>query len=569
MNDHLLEPLKFYEKNGRKSHEENAKQFFEDLLARSGVDAEKNRATAKAYRDELARADAVSQRISNYKGLRVLLILGIVVGAILVGVSFSQVVSSSIGFMLGLLLGGIALVVGGILLIVKKINPIIKTATEQKEAHDKKAKALWDEAMAQMAPLNALFGEWDAVSLIEKTLPEVAFDRQFTKKNETFFIQAHDFLDRQTEESSMTDTLSGRFREDPFLFCRRLVHKLGTKTYHGSRTISWTETYRDSKGHLRTRRRTQTLHASVNKPCPYYHDETYLCYGSQAAPDLTFSRDPQHSERLSEKELERKIRKGEKRLQDMAEEALKDGRHFQEMANSEFEVLFDATNRDNEMQFRLMYTPLGQCNTVDLLTSDTGYGDDFRFVKKKRLNLIVSEHAQKWIMNASPSHYYSYDVDEAKKKFISFNNEYFKSVFFDFAPILAVPAYIEEPCAALEPLEEYDANFTYYEHEVMANAIGYEHFVHEESSTEAILKTKLSRKQTDADEVAVTAYSYATAERVDLIPVFGGDGRFHDVPVPWVEYLPRERTTLMHVSPADGTDKEGKCFHGMVARAME
>lgn len=568
MNDHLLEPLKFYEKNGRESHTENAKQFFEELLARSGVDAEQNRATAKAYRDELARANTVSQRISKYKGLRVLLILGIVVGAILAVVSIPQFASST-GLAIGLLLGGIALVVGSILLLVKKVNPTVKTATEQKEAHDKKAKDLLAEAKVQMAPLNTLFDEWDAITLIEKTLPEISFDRQFTKQNEAFFIQAHDFLDRQTEDCSMTDTLSGRFREDPFLFCRRLVHKMGTKTYHGTRTISWTETYRDSKGHLRTRRRTQTLHASVSKPCPCYHDETYLCYGSQAAPDLSFSREPQHSEQLSEKELERKIRKGEKRLQEMAEHALEDGRHFQEMANTEFEVLFDATNRDNEVQFRLMYTPLGQCNTVDLLTSKAGYGDDFRFVKKKRLNLIVSEHAQKWRMNASPSHYYSYDVDEAKEKFISFNNEYFKSVFFDLAPVLAVPAYIEEPCAALEPPEEYDANFTYYEHEVMANAIGYDHFVHEDSSTEAILKTKLSNKQGGTDEVAVTAYSYATAERIDLIPVFGGDGRFHDVPVPWVEYLPRERTSIMHVSPADGAAKEGKCFHGMVAKALE
>ena len=564
MNEHLLEPLRFYEKTGRTLHEENAKQFFDELLARSGVNAEQNRATVKAYKAEVARANTVSKRISKYKTLRVLLILAIILGAVLALVSI-PLFPDSIELAIGLLLGGVAITVVSILLIVKKINPVIKSATEQMEAHEAKAAKLRDEAMAQMAPLNALFSDWDAVTLTEKTLPEIVFDRHFTKENENFFVSAHDFLDKQTGESSMTDTLSGRFREDPFLFCRRLVHRMGTKTYHGTRTISWTETYRDSKGHLRTRRRTQTLHASVTKPCPYFHTETYLCYGSQAAPDLSFSREPQHSERLSKKELERKIRKGEKQLQDMAEDALKDGRHFQEMANSEFEVLFGATNRDNEMQFRLMYTPLGQQNTVDLLTSKAGFGDDFRFVKSKRCNLIMSEHAQSWHMTALATRYYSYDVDEAKNKFVTLNNEFFKSVFFDLAPVLSVPAYIEEPCAALEPIEEYDANFPYYEHEVMANAMGYEQFVHPHSATQAILKTKLARKRGSADEVAVTAHSYATADRVDVVSVFGGDGRFHNVPVPWVEYLPLERTSTMHVSPAGGTE-EGTCFHGLVAR---
>ena len=567
MNDHLLEPLKFYKTVGKKLHEENAEQFFEQLLARSGVNVEQNRATAKAYRDELDRVNAVSKQISKYKALRILLIVGIVTGAGLAIASIPQFQAST-GLALGLLGGGVALALICLLLLITKINPTIKSATEQKEKHEKKAQELWDEAKAQMAPLNALFGDTDALTLIKKTVPELSFDNCFTKETETFFLQAHDFVDRQTHESSMTDTLSGRLRDDPFVFCRHLIHTLGTKTYHGSLTISWSETYRDSKGNLRTRRRTQTLHASVTKPYPEYHTETYLCYGSQAAPDLCFSRTPKHSERLSEKELDRLIRKGDKRLQEKAEKALAKGGSFQEMANTEFEVLFDATNRDHEVQFRLMYTPLGQRNTTDLLTSTDGYGDDFRFIKKKRCNFIISEHAQAWNMNASASNYYSYDVDIAKKNFLSFNNEYFKSVFFDFAPVLAIPAYVEEPCAALESIEEYDANFTYYEHEVMANAIGYDRFAHAESATKAILKTKLSAKRKDGDEVAVTAYSYATAERVDFVSMLGGDGRFHNVPVHWTEYLPRERTSMMRVSPAADA-KEGTCFHGMVATALE
>ena len=160
---------------------------------------------------------------------------------------------------------------------------------------------------------------------------------------------------------------------------------------------------------------------------------------------------------------------------------------------------------------------------VELLTDDDHYGDDFDFIKKKRFNAIISDHAQAWNMNTSAANYYSYDVDQIKTNFINFNTLYFQSVFFDFAPIFSIPAYMEEPCASLEDFEDYPSNQTYYEHEVMANAIGYNHFVHEDSNTEAILKTRCAFKDNNIDNVLVTAYSYVAINRIDYIPV-RGDG---------------------------------------------
>ena len=107
-------------------------------------------------------------------------------------------------------------------------------------------------------------------------------------------------------------------------------------TYRGSLVISWTETYRDSNGKIRTRRRTQTLTASVTKPKPYYHYNNYLVYGSQAAPKLMFSRSPQVKTNMSEKDIEKKVKKGEKELKKKAQQSVKNGGTFQEMVNSEF-----------------------------------------------------------------------------------------------------------------------------------------------------------------------------------------------------------------------------------------
>ena len=150
--------------------------------------------------------------------------------------------------------------------------------------------------------------------------------------------------------------------------------------------------------------------------------------------------------------------------------AVKSGDTFQEMANTQFDVLFGALDRDNEVQFRIMYPPLAQNNTVDLVTNKVGYGDDFYFHKVKKFNYIISEHAQNWKMETSPDVYYSYDVDVARTNFLNFNTNYFKSVFFDFAPLFAVTDYIDTPSILLDPVGTTDTNYPYYQYEVLANA---------------------------------------------------------------------------------------------------
>lgn len=571
MNEFLLEPLKYYERIGRAEHIQNTEAFFDDLLKRSRINAEENRATVRAYKKEKGAVDKLRSAIRKKKILRVFLIMAIVVCGILGVVGIG-------GEIVYLIVGVLGLTVG-LILLLKKLNPAIRNASETLGKHVAKAEELLAQAEEQMAPLNALFDNTDAFRIIEKTVPEFEFDDKYSIEQENFFIKLHDFLDFNDENSSVTNTLSGRFAGNPFLICNVLKREMRLHTYHGMLTISWTESYRDSQGRRQTRIRTQVLHASVVKPKPAFYTHQYLCYGNQAAPDLSFSREPQHSERLNDKQVEKKVRKGAKKLKKKAEQATKTGGNFQEMANSEFDVLFGAGNRDHEVQFRLMYTPLAQCNTVDLLTSKTGYGDDFHFHKYRRFNVITSEHAQGRDISALPDNYYSYDVDEAKKKFVDFNEKYFKSVFFDFAPLLAVPAYVEEPCASLEPIEDGGSYYTYYEHEVMANCLGGDRLAHENSATNAIFKTHLARKADGCDVVGVTAYSYAAVDRVDFIPVRGGDGHLHGVPVPWVEYIPLEKESEISLSSAPVSMRELReqgllnnnnavYFHGMSAKIL-
>ena len=500
--------------------------------------------------------------ISKFKLFRGLLITGIIVGVVLSIISFSQF-SETVWLGILLIVAGVGAIATSIYFLVKKVNPVIKDTNAKKNEHIEVANQIKSRAFEQMAPLNALFTDEDALRLVEQTIPEISFDKMFTREQERLFVDKYDFIDLQDDDCSMVDTLSGRFSGNPFLFGRRRVTYMGTHTYRGSLVITWTETYRDGQGNVRTRTRSQTLTATVTKPKPYYYTNTFLAYGSQAAPDLTFSRKSKHSEGLSDKALEKRIKKGESKLHKQSAKAIKTGGTFQEMANTEFDVLFDATDRDNEVEFRFMYTPLGQTNTIALLKDSAHYGDDFNFTKHHRMNIISSDHAQKWSMNTSADNYRSFDFDDAYKRFMSFNENFFKSIFFDFAPLLSVPAYLDEPCVALEGEEEYDRAYTSYEHEVLLNANGYSDFVHDSSDTEAILKAQLVSSADGVDTVAVTAYSYHTEDRIDYVSVKGGDGNYHNVPVLWIEYLPVNKTSHVTISSVT-PESEGVTYHGML-----
>ena len=549
MKDLLIEPLKYYESQGRLEHEKNCSDYYDLLLQRSGVNVEENRSTVQKYNAEQDKIAAVDKVIRKFKIIKALLITAIVVGAILVILACVNFYNGDDG--LWQLLLGVALILISVIVLIKIVNPRIKSANELREKHLAEANKLYNLARSQVAPLNALFSEADSFRMIEKTIPLFSFDVRFDSSRMRSMVKNYDFIDLQDEDSSVLDLISGEFSGNPFLFCRRRIQEMGTHTYHGSLVIHWTETYRDNEGNLATRSRSETLHASVTKPKPYYYTNTYLGYGNQAAPDLSFTRKATDTEELSERALARKVRKGERKLEKMAEKALKNGDSFQQMTNSEFDVLYGATNRDHEVQFRVMFTPLAQRSTLDLLKDKKNYGDDFNFSKYGKFNIICSEHAQRWNMDSSPSNYFSHDVDEIKTKFVSFNSDFFKSIFFDFAPLISIPVYMDEPGISVAEDNGGPIPYPYYSHEMMANALGQESFAHPDSATEAILKTTYLSTAGMVDRVEVNAYSFEIIPRVDYVSVHGGDGHMHAVPVPWDEYIPVYNSRLIEVEAAN------------------
>lgn len=63
---------------------------------------------------------------------------------------------------------------------------------------------------------------------------------------------------------------------------------------------------------------------------------------------------------MNERQLEKYVKRETKKLEQKEEKATKNGENFTVMANNEFDALFNGDDRDNEVEFRLLFTPLAQ-----------------------------------------------------------------------------------------------------------------------------------------------------------------------------------------------------------------
>lgn len=513
----IYNPLEEFDSKFKDLHLDNTKKHLEELVQKSGVDVEENRRTVKEHNDLKENLSKIKKKLNLWRFLRVLMIITVIL----------------------------------IPLVIIKTTPKIKALKSEIEAHNRKISELFALAQRQMAPLNNLFTDRDALKIIEATVPMISFAPCFSVEQESDMIINYDFNDHNDLEQSTTDVLAGHYNENPFLFENRLIHKMGTETYHGYKTIHWTERYRGSDGKTHTRTRSDRLHATLTKPKPFYSTQVLLNYCAQGGPDLSFTRDATNLDEKNDKEIERYVKKGEKKLKKMTDNAIKQNKDFVSMSNSDFEVLFDALDRTNEVQFRTLFTPLAQTNMVDLIRSQSGYGDDFNFIKQNRTNRIVTEHSQGRAVTLSPSAFFSYSFDIIKENFISKNTDYFKAVYFDFAPLWAIPVYQERPVHSLKPIPEYSQKYSYKEYEALSNKVDLKRVAHPKTKTPAILKSSFTGSRNDVDEIRLSAYSYDIIPRVDYVPVFGGDGRWHDVPVHWDDYIPLETSNSFLVASSD------------------
>lgn len=551
MQEDLLEFAQVYGTYSQ-AFSQKANDYFDSLVKQAGTNVVANRKTAAEYRKAAAETARLKDKIGGIKILKFLLIFLAVIGFVCAATCIYLIISEGQNDKLTLrTILAVACVVAAIacILVVKlRLNKSLKSLDERRRAKQALANKRYAEAMEQVKTLHRELNKSALYKLIEETLPIVKLDDNFNNRRLDILQNKYGMSENTSVDESTVGIFSGEVLGNPFVEERRLRMRMGLETYTGTKLITWTEHYTDSEGHSRTRMRSQTLIATVQKPKPFYTYLTRFVFGCEAAPDLSFSHQATHADDLTEGQLKRKVERGHRALRRKARKAAKSGSGFTEMSNKEFDVLFNAEDRDNEVQFRLMFTPMAQKNMLYLMKTPEPYGDDFDFVKQKQLNYVVSKHAQTWRIDEDCSLYMLYDVDLCRKELVGYYEDFFRNLYFELAPVMSIPLYQQHKAKEFIYQTSYKRNFTSFESEVLANTLPVDLFAHEGTASDVILKTSLLQKSNGVDKLGVAAYSFATQPRLDYVTELGGDGHLHEVPVHWLEYIPLEKFSEIQLS---------------------
>ena len=523
----ILDPLEEYKSVYAPRFREVCSHTFDELTAEAHIDTQANKATCtELYKKEYAH-NSLTDKLKRLKVLFYGLWAVVAAGLIALAVEWNE-------WDIWAKIGCGAVAIGIALLNLLLVHPKMKHIEEESEALQGEIDALRDKAWQQMAALNRLYN-WDLFArMMTQTVPRLEFDPYFTTQRLADLKQVYGWDDSFNRERSVLYSHSGLINGNPFVLCRTRKMEWESKTYTGTKTIFWTTSERGSDGKYYTRQHSETLVATYTAPYPEYYEKVRLIFGNTAAPDLIFNRKQSglanQDGSISYWWTKRKLKKKAEDLK---------GSDFAMLTNEDFEVAFDTRDRNNNQQYALLFTPLAQQNMMALLKDQTtGYGDDFDFLKQNKINTIIPQHLQNQQLDMDPAQFRHYDYEKAAKHFQTTMADYFRSIYFSLAPLLCIPIYQQ-----IRPQHDiYGRDMmresAFWEHESLANFWGEDKFKHPKCATHCILKTEQIPLGNGKSVIQVNAHGYQAVARRTYISKWGGDGRMHQVPVDWYEYLP-------------------------------
>lgn len=521
----LLEPIDLYNKRLKDAFHENAIKYFEELKAKGEVNEELNQAACKKYYRYLEDVAAAEKALNKAKTIRkVKMFFGVILAIAIIGIF--------------------------LIISAKKDKEKIKDLEADLDKKMKQRDEALQEAYASMEGINKQI-EWNmAAKLMSETTPLIQLDQVFDGEKFQYLHEKYGFMEDSSTDTSSVFVQSGSILGNPFIFEKNYCQTMVDHTYEGTRTVTYTRTVRTSKG-TSTQVVTETLKGYVTKPKPAYFYDTVLIYGNEAAPRLSFSRTPTNINSMNDKQIEKYVKSFDKKLDKLVQQNLSKGGNFTRLANEEFEALFNALDRDNETEFRILFTPLGQRNMIKLLKSkDTAFGDDFAFRKSKMLNFVRAGHMQgSDSLDRNPKSLLNFDYKNAKEAFVAYCDKYLKDIFFNLAPVISIPVYQQHKSSEYIYEGKFSHNVTQAEAESAANSHDINLFKHPATRSDGvILKSRFNAVVGEADLCTVDAHSFSGTDMVTNVMVRAGNGRMYDVPVRWVDYQPISKSTQFVVS---------------------
>lgn len=548
--ERLLEPTKYYNDFLRDFFRDETVKYFESLVKKSNVNIEENKKTVAEYTTLYNEAQSIEKRRKwNSIGLvtsSLMMILCLVFE--IVYLFLDQTVKSDLESFFLLALCALFVFIGGVYFFNKKVKDLTKILNEKEKIVEEKK----NKAYSEMNALNSLFHREMTHQLVRKVIPFINLDYNFDMKRFEELVTLYNLREVKGDDYSTLDLLSGDILGNPFLFVKELYHYVGMHRYTGTRVVSYVVYSVDSEGKRQSRTVHETLYANVEKPGPYYSVDISLIYGNDAAPNLTFSRVPVsgRDNTFSLFNIKKNISKLRKKTADGT---------LQGMANEEFDASFNAQNRDNEVEFRLLFTPLAQQNFKEIF-ENSPYGDDFIFRKNKKLNEISATHMRAWDLNTDPYQYIDFSFERIKEKFIDFNCSFFDHMFCAFIPLLSIPLYQQMKAKKYIYKSRYRNKYNSYVTEMLANLMDVRLFRPKgagiSDKIRTMLKTSVVKNEDDGDIVEVRAKSYYTKGHVEYVPVIAGNGNVYPVAVHWLEYIPIEAKSHIKVKGVDTNSTE-------------
>lgn len=544
-----FDPYDYYQKMLKDDFADKSAKLFDGLANQAKVNVSDNGRLVKQINNYQKKIDEASSKKNLFKGLSIFLyvvivfaVLCAIFGALLMFGGNNYTLTPILLFSLG-----IVFTIVPIFIIIFVTNKKVKAVSKIEENLKAKQAKLINEAFLQIVPLTSKFNFKLFINLVNSLDSVVTIDEELDQLKLYKLVNFYNEKFKFENNESIVDIYSGNIDDNPYVRILLNQQKMFDKLYTGTRIVTWTEHYRDANGRLCSRTCSDTLVAHFSAPAPNYSTFSYVVYGNGAAPNLKFSRRPSGLKiDYDEKDVEKLVESRSKDIEKLAEKAIKDGKNFTALANDKFDSLFYALDRDNETEFRLLFTPLAQQNMVELITAKEPYGDDFAFVKDRKINYIFSRHASNSISFPYECFKKYYDYAKLKNDFISLMKSEFQSLYFAIAPLLAIPLYQMNE----SPLEDIDDKkvITNYEAEAFVNSINPSIFKENTANTKQILKVSRQKHINDTDIFSVRSNAFKTIKRVELIPTMCRNGRMYNVPVEWYEYVPVSKITKIAIS---------------------
>lgn len=354
----LLEPLKYYKSEFAEKFLDKLTENFEDLLKKSNIDIEANRKSVKEYNDIIKNKKKNNRKLKflNVCSCILFLIVFYLIFCDLNFIFLLKKLSASKGDIQETALKTALLSIVIILVLVfnfKYLGKKIKGFKEKNSDLETEMQSKREECYLQLYPFIKLLESNIANKITTDIIPNLNIDKNFKIERYAELVKKYGLAEKLKPRFSTKDIISGEILGNPFVIVKSLYNETVDKVYTGSRTVSWTEYYREN-GETKSRTVSQTLTASIVRPKEFFHENINLIYGNEAAEHLKFTREPKFVHELTPKKLQKHIKNKEKEIKKMSERAVKEGKTFLEMGNTEFDALFHALDRNNEVEFRVL-----------------------------------------------------------------------------------------------------------------------------------------------------------------------------------------------------------------------